>query len=53
MELREFTKETIDLSAEIEKLEERLEKLEKDIYENIKPWDRVQIATTFEPSDNS
>ena len=30
--------------AEIEKLENRLEKLENDIYENIKPWDRVQIA---------
>lgn len=44
-ELREFTKSAdVDLSSEIEKLEMRLEKLEKDIYENIKPWDRVQIA---------
>lgn len=44
-ELKEFTKTTdVDLSSEIEKLEVRLEKLEKDIYENIKPWDRVQIA---------
>lgn len=44
-ELKEFTKTAdVDLSAEIEKLELRLEKLEKDIYENIKPWDRVQIA---------
>jgi acetyl-CoA carboxylase carboxyl transferase subunit alpha len=44
-ELKEFTKTTdVDLSSEIEKLELRLEKLEKDIYDNIKPWDRVQIA---------
>ena len=34
----------VDLTSEIEKLEIRLEKLEKDIYKNIKPWDRVQIA---------
>ncbi|PLR81481.1 acetyl-CoA carboxylase carboxyl transferase subunit alpha [Bacillus canaveralius] len=44
-ELKEFTQSTdVDLSSEIDKLEKRLEKLEKDIYENIKPWDRVQIA---------
>lgn len=45
VELKEFTKTSdLDLSTEIEKLEARLEKLEKDIYENLKPWDRVQIA---------
>jgi acetyl-CoA carboxylase carboxyl transferase subunit alpha len=44
-ELKEFTKNAdVDLSDEIGKLENRLEKLEKEIYENIKPWDRVQIA---------
>lgn len=44
-ELKEYTKSTeVDLSAEIEKLEERLVKLENDIYGNISPWDRVQIA---------
>lgn len=44
-ELREFTKTSdLDLTSEIEKLESRLEKLEKDIYDNLKPWDRVQIA---------
>ncbi len=44
-ELREFTKTSeLDLSPEIEKLEKRLEKLENDIYANLKPWDRVQIA---------
>jgi acetyl-CoA carboxylase carboxyl transferase subunit alpha len=45
IELKEFTKNAdVDLSSEIEKLEERLTRLEKDIYENMKPWDRVQIA---------
>jgi acetyl-CoA carboxylase carboxyl transferase subunit alpha len=44
-ELKEFTKTSdLDLTSEIEKLEARLEKLEKDIYDNLKPWDRVQIA---------
>ncbi|MFF2450487.1 acetyl-CoA carboxylase carboxyl transferase subunit alpha [Neobacillus sp. NPDC058068] len=44
-EIKEFTKTTdVDLSSEIVKLEARLEKLEQDIYSNIKPWDRVQIA---------
>jgi acetyl-CoA carboxylase carboxyl transferase subunit alpha len=44
-EIKEFTKTTdVDLSSEIAKLEVRLEKLEADIYSNIKPWDRVQIA---------
>jgi acetyl-CoA carboxylase carboxyl transferase subunit alpha len=44
-EIKEFTKTAdVDLSSEIAKLEARLEKLEQDIYENIKPWDRVQIA---------
>ncbi|KZZ85863.1 MULTISPECIES: acetyl-CoA carboxylase carboxyl transferase subunit alpha [Bacillaceae] len=44
-ELKEFTATAdVDLSSEIERLESRLEKLEKDIYSNISPWDRVQIA---------
>jgi acetyl-CoA carboxylase carboxyl transferase subunit alpha len=44
-ELKEFTKDTdVDFSIEIEKLELRLERLESEIYENMKPWDRVQIA---------
>jgi acetyl-CoA carboxylase carboxyl transferase subunit alpha len=44
-ELKEFTQNTdVDLSSEIDKLEARLEKLESEIYENMKPWDRVQIA---------
>lgn len=44
-ELKEYTQNTdVDLTSEIEKLEIRLNKLEKEVYENIKPWDRVQIA---------
>ncbi|SDN55651.1 acetyl-CoA carboxylase carboxyl transferase subunit alpha [Alkalicoccus daliensis] len=44
-ELRIFTEEKeIDLSGEIEKLEKRLEQLEEEIYGNMKPWDRVQLA---------
>ena len=34
----------VDLTFEIENLEMRLQKLETEIYENLKPWDRVQIA---------
>jgi acetyl-CoA carboxylase carboxyl transferase subunit alpha len=44
-ELKEFTKNAdVDLSDEIKNLENRLEKLENEIYGNINPWDRVQIA---------
>lgn len=44
-ELKEFTSTSdVDLTEEIEKLEERLRKLEKDIYESMRPWDRLQMA---------
>ncbi|HHY22504.1 MAG TPA: acetyl-CoA carboxylase carboxyl transferase subunit alpha [Bacilli bacterium] len=44
-ELKAFTAEKdIDLSEEIKKLEARLEELEAQIYDNLKPWERVQIA---------
>lgn len=44
-ELKEFTKDKeIDMSGEIDKLESRLEQLEDEIYGNLKPWQRVQIA---------
>lgn len=44
-ELKEFARNTdVDLTNEIEKLESRLERVEKDIYDHLKPWDRVQIA---------
>lgn len=44
-EIKEYTATAeVDMSIEIEKLEERLRKLELDIYENMEPWDRVQVA---------
>lgn len=44
-ELKEYTATAdVDLSSEIKSLEERLASLENDIYENMKPWDRVQVA---------
>lgn len=44
-ELKEFTKQSdVDLSSEIKKLEARLSRLEEEIYENMDPWDRIQIA---------
>jgi acetyl-CoA carboxylase carboxyl transferase subunit alpha len=44
-ELRSFTSDKkIDLNSEIKKLEEKLGKLKKDIYANLSPWQRVQIA---------
>lgn len=44
-ELEDFmaTKD-IDLSDELERLQNRLRDLEDQTYENISPWDRVQIA---------
>ncbi|RKQ29903.1 acetyl-CoA carboxylase carboxyl transferase subunit alpha [Oceanobacillus halophilus] len=44
-ELKKFTQDSdIDLTDEIMTLETRLEVLENDIYGNLKPWDRVQMA---------
>lgn len=44
-ELKGFVSEKkIDLSAEVERLEEKLERLKKDTYGNLIPWQRVQIA---------
>lgn len=44
-ELKSFTEDSeIDLSEEINTLEKRLEKLEDDIYTNLRPWNRVQMA---------
>ncbi len=34
----------IDISGEIKRLEEKLSQIKKDIYENLTPWQRVQIA---------
>ncbi|MFC7061546.1 acetyl-CoA carboxylase carboxyl transferase subunit alpha [Halobacillus seohaensis] len=44
-ELKRLTEESeMDLSEEIDTLEKRLEKLEKDVYDQMAPWDRVQMA---------
>jgi len=44
-ELRSFISEKkIDLSSEVKKLEEKLEKLRKDTYANLSPWQKVQLA---------
>jgi len=44
-ELRSFISDKkIDLSSEIKRLEEKLIKLKKEIYENLTAWQRIQIA---------
>lgn len=44
-ELKEYTENAdVDLTSEITSLEARLEKLEAEIYVDMKPWDRVQVA---------
>lgn len=44
-ELKSLTEDSeMDLTTEIETLERRLAVLEEDIYGNLKPWDRVQMA---------
>lgn len=44
-ELKKISKESeIDLTNEINTLEEKLSKLEDDIYTNLRPWHRVQMA---------
>ena len=44
-ELKALTaREDIDLSGEIKKLEERLKKVKQEVFKNLTPWQRVQIA---------
>lgn len=44
-ELKKFSSgEKMDLSAEIKKLEDKLEAVKKEIFENLTPWQRIQIA---------
>jgi len=48
-ELRRFTEEKdIDFTDEIARLEEKAHNLEKEIYGNLTPWQRVQIAKHLE-----
>ncbi len=34
----------LDLTGEISRIEEKLAKLKKEVYDNLTPWQRVQIA---------
>lgn len=44
-ELKSFTThKDIDISGEIKRLEDKLIHIKKDVYENLTPWQRVQIA---------
>lgn len=44
-ELKGFSShKDIDISGEIKRLEEKLATIKKEIYENLTPWQRVQIA---------
>jgi len=44
-ELKGFTAhKDIDISGEISRLDEKLKGIKKDIYDNLTPWQRVQIA---------
>src|SRR5690625_2246365 len=44
-ELKKISSDSdINLSSEIKTLESRLNRLESDIYSNLTPWDRVQVA---------
>jgi acetyl-CoA carboxylase carboxyl transferase subunit alpha len=44
-ELKSFTSsKKIDLSSEIKRLEDKLDKLKSSTYQNLTPWQRVQIA---------
>ena len=44
-ELKTFTsREDIDLAGEIKRLEDRLRKVKQEVYKNLTPWQRVQIA---------
>ncbi|MBI4972113.1 MAG: acetyl-CoA carboxylase carboxyltransferase subunit alpha [Candidatus Omnitrophica bacterium] len=42
--LKEHSKDGIDLSGEIKSVEKKLEKVQKEIFANLTPWQRVQVA---------
>ncbi len=43
-ELRHSSGESMDLSGEIKSVEKKIEKALKDIFDNLSPWQRVQVA---------
>ena len=42
--MKSLQQRTVELSEEIETLKVRLTNLEAEIYGNMEPWDRVQVA---------
>ncbi len=43
-DLRQMGSKRVTLEPEIKRLESKLEKLKHDIYDNLSPWQRIQIA---------
>lgn len=44
-DMKDFAKDkNVEISREVEALEETLKKLQKDVYSNLSPWQRVQLA---------
>jgi acetyl-CoA carboxylase carboxyl transferase subunit alpha len=44
-DMRDFaSEEKVDFTEEIEVLEKKLKRLQNDIYSNLTPWQRVQLA---------
>lgn len=43
-DLRQMGSKRVTLEPEIKRLENKLEKLKHDIYDNLSPWQRIQIA---------
>lgn len=44
-ELKGFTtREDLNMSGEVKNLEEKLSQIKKEVYENLTPWQRVQLA---------
>ncbi len=43
-ELKDLTEGGMDLGEEISTLEEKLQQAQKDVYKNLTPWQRVQLA---------
>ncbi len=45
LELKEFSKEqNIDVSGEIQNMEEKITRMREEIYENLSAWEKVQVA---------
>ncbi|MDP4177560.1 MAG: acetyl-CoA carboxylase carboxyltransferase subunit alpha [Bacillota bacterium] len=48
-QIKEFSAlQDVDLSAEIIKMEEKLEEMKNDVYKNLTPWEKVTVAKLVE-----